>query len=324
MKLNKSTNERWLITGGLGYIGAHVAREFILAGFEVVIVDNLSTGSIDRLPDGVHFIQCDVRDSDFINEICNKFEVSGVVHLAAFKHARESKLKPEKYFSNNIGGVLGLIKGLNGTSVEKFIFSSSCSIYGNATCVSENSPPNPQSPYALSKYHSEVILTESLKSIGIAFTSLRFFNVIGCDDFTKSHDQSEECLIPVIQNKAANNEPIEIFGTRLETPDGTCQRDYLDVRDIARAHALVSKYISEKNFPASINLSSGAPTSVKEIVHEFELVLQRRIEIVEREPNSADPIAIWAERSSFLSGLGWKPLYTVKDSIQSHVIASFK
>jgi len=324
MKAHMAKDEAWLITGGLGYIGAHVAREFIASGYKVIIVDNLSTGLIDRLPSEALFIECDVRNSDAIHKICNEFKISGVIHLAAFKHARESRLNPAKYFSNNVGGTLGLAEGLLGTSVKKVIISSSCSVYGNAMGVDDASIPNPQSPYALSKLYSEEILRQSLNSIEIAFTSLRFFNVIGCDNFTRSHDQSMECLVPVIQEKIKKTEPIEIYGVDLNTPDGTCLRDYLDVTDIARAHVVVANAISGDHFPASLNLSSGFPTSVKEIINEFESLLGEKIAVVQRDKNPADPIAIWAEKSTFLAQLGWKPLHSIKDSIQSHYNASLR
>jgi len=322
MNSNEHSPECWLITGGLGYIGAHVAREFISNRYKVYIMDNLSTGLIERLPIEAEFINCEVQNSKVINEICKKFQITGIVHLASFKHARESIINPLRYFENNVGGVLGLLKGIEGTTVRKVLFSSSCSIYGNALGVDENSIPNPQSPYALSKLISEEILSKSLRSMGVAYTSLRFFNVIGCDDFPKSQDQSLQCLVPVVIEKIKKNEPIEIFGTKLQTVDGTCIRDYLDVRDIASAHSIVAKRLQGIDFPIAINVSSGRPISVKEVLGEFENVLQRSLVTLSSEKNPADPDAIWSLESNFLKSLGWTPRYSMRDSISSHVSKS--
>jgi UDP-glucose 4-epimerase len=319
MRTRKPSGERWLITGGLGYIGSHVTRDFILGGYEVFIVDNLSTGIIARLPEEATFFECDIRSSDLIHEICNKFEIVGIVHMAAFKHARESKLDPSKYFANNIGGTLGLIEALKGTAVKKVIFSSSCSIYGDAAAVNETSFPGPKSPYADSKLISEKLLEDSLGSFDIDYTALRFFNVIGCSDFPDSRDQSQECLIPVITQKISSGSPVEIFGTDLPTPDGTCLRDYLDVRDIAKAHLIVANEMASKDFPKVVNLSSGTATSVKEIINVFETVLGKKVEILSREKSPADPVAVWSQESELLAKLGWKATYTLHDSIVSHL-----
>ena len=318
MALKKQT-ETWLITGGLGYIGAHVAREFIAGGSRVVILDNLSSGLVERLAPSAEFIEGDVRNSALIREVCAKFTVTGIVHMAAFKHARESNREPSKYYSNNIGGTLGLVDGILGTEVRKVILSSSCSIYGSSTAVDVNSDPNPQSPYAVSKLYSEKILMDSLENTGIVFTSLRFFNVIGCADFPGAHDQSTECLVPVITEKIRQNEIVEIFGTELDTLDGTCLRDYLDVRDIASAHALIGEKMNLPNFPHIFNLSSGEPVSVKQIITQFSLILNHEVKILNRPPNPADPVAIWANQSTYLKELGWSPRYTYEDSIRDHV-----
>jgi UDP-glucose 4-epimerase len=322
MNLNTSSKERWLITGGLGYIGAHVAREFIATGFKVFIADNLSTGIMERLPREANFIECDVRNSVSIRNICDEFGIDGIVHMAAFKHARESKLNPSKYFGNNLGGTLGLVEGMMGTTVRKFLFSSSCSIYGNASGVPENATPNPQSPYASSKWLSEILLKESLAASEVTFTALRFFNVIGCGDFPGSQDRSLECLIPTIADKMNRLKPISVYGTELETPDGTCIRDYLDVRDVASAHSIVARSMNLEEFPQAINVSSGSPISVKQVIEEFERILSKKLLVESCPSNPADPIAIWSQKSIILESLGWKPKYNLRDSISSHLQAT--
>jgi UDP-glucose 4-epimerase len=315
--------EKFLITGGLGYIGAHVAREFIASECEVYILDNLSTGLIGRLPLQTKFIECDVRNAERVREICNTFEITGVVHMAAFKHARESKLKSPEYLANNVGGTLGLVEGIKNTGVKKLIFSSSCSVYGNAEDVNEDTQPSPQSPYALSKLISEQILQETVNTLEVNYSALRFFNVVGCADFSNSQDTSSECLIPVVAERIKNKKPIHIFGDQLPTPDGTCLRDYLDVRDIARAHTIVADEMSRREMPKIINLSSGKPTSVGEIIRIFEDLLGRKLEVTKQENNPADPVAVWSQKSKFLTELGWSPQYSLEESIFSHLKRSY-
>lgn len=317
---NKSlAGERFLITGGLGYIGAHVAREFLASGSEVVILDNLATGLIERLPSQATFIECDVRDPKKVREICNEFKITGVVHMASFKHARESRLNPLMYLVNNVGATLGLVEGIIDTWVKKVIFSSSCSIYGSAENVDENSQPNPQSPYALSKLISEEILSESLRSSEISYTALRFFNVIGCADFPQSQDTSLECLIPVITERIKMDHPVDVLGSQLATPDGTCLRDYLDVRDIASAHTIVAAEMSRAQLPKIMNVSSGKPTSVREVIGIFEHLIGKDVAVRTQEKNLADPEAVWSQKSKILTEFGWDPCFKPVESIAAHL-----
>jgi len=318
MSFIDSQSESWLITGGLGYIGAHIAREFISNGHSVVIVDNLSTGKLARKPQNAIYISGDVRDAKFIHEVCTEYGITGIVHLAAFKHARESRINPSKYWSNNIGATLGLMEGIHGTKVSRVILSSSCSIYGNNPGVNEDSADNPQSPYALTKKVSEELLIQTLPSSGILFTSLRFFNVVGCDSYPEAHDSSEECLIPVISNHIRDAKPFTIFGNTHPTKDGTCVRDYLDVRDLANVHSLVAARIGRISLPTIINVSAGVATTVLEVLNDFQSVVGKEISYLTQLANPADPISVWAHKSRILDEWGWYPKFKLKDSIASH------
>lgn len=313
-----SQSESWLITGGLGYIGAHIAREFISNGHSVVIIDNLSTGKLARKPQNAICLSGDVRNAKFIHEVCNKYEITGIVHLAAFKHARESRINPSKYWSNNIGATLGLIEGIQGTKVSRVILSSSCSIYGNNPGVNEDSTDNPQSPYAFTKKVSEEILIQTLPLSGISFTSLRFFNVVGCDSYPEAHDSSEECLIPVISNQIRDAKLFTLFGNSHPTKDGTCIRDYVDVRDLAKAHSLVAAKIGRTPVPTIINVSTGVATTVLEVLNYFQSVVGKEIEYLTQFANPADPVSVWAHKSMVLDEWGWNPEFNLKDSIASH------
>ena len=310
--------ENWLITGGLGYIGAHVARELIKDGCKVVLIDNLTTGLLSRKPHNCVFVEGDVRDSNLIRTLCIDYKINGVIHLASFKHARESRLNPLKYWANNVGGTLGLVQGIEGTDVSKVIFSSSCSIYGDNSEVLEGSVDKPISTYAQTKKVSEDILLQSLATKNIVVVNLRFFNVIGCDNFVGAHDNSKECLVPVIANHLLTQTPFRIFGTEHPTKDGTCLRDYIDVRDLARAHSLLAKVIGTLTIQTVVNVSTGTPSSVLEVLQEFEKVVGEEIPCAAMPADPADPIAIWSQQSETLGGLGWIPEFGLHDSIKSH------
>lgn len=318
METLKTVKENWLITGGLGYIGAHVVRELIEIGYKVVLIDNLSTGLINRKPDKCILVEGDVRDSNLVRSICQEHEITGVIHLASHKHARESRLNPVKYWANNVGGTLGLVQGIEGTKVSRVIFSSSCSIYGDNSEVSEGSADSPISTYAQTKKISEDILVQSLAPKNIALINLRFFNVIGCGDFVSAHDNSEECLVPVIANHLQAQTQFRIFGTQHPTKDGTCLRDYIDVRDLARAHALLAKVIGTRKIQTVVNVSTGIPRSVLEVKQEFERVVGKEIPHLAMPSDPADPIAIWSQQSETLRELGWIPEFNLIDSISSH------
>lgn len=312
------SQENWLITGGLGYIGAHVARELIKDGCKVVLIDNLTTGLLSRKPDDCVFVEGDVRDSNLVRRLCKDHKINGVIHLASSKHARESRLNPLKYWANNVGGTLGLVQGIEGTDVSKVIFSSSCSIYGDNSEVLESSVDNPISTYAQTKKVSEDILLQTLEIRNIALVNLRFFNVIGCDSFVSAHDNSQECLVPVIANHLLAQTPFRIFGTEHPTKDGTCLRDYIDVRDLARAHSLLAKVIGTLTTQTVVNVSTGTPSSVLEVLQEFEKVVGKEIPYAAMPADPADPIAIWSQQSETLGRLGWIPEFGLIDSIKSH------
>jgi UDP-glucose 4-epimerase len=318
MKTQSLEGENWLITGGLGYIGSHIAREFISEGAKVFILDNMSTGKLIRKPIDAVFISGDMRDAKLVRETCFQYDIVGVIHLAAFKHARESKVNPSKYWINNVGATLGLVEGIEGSRVSKVIMSSSCSIYGDGSGVDENSPANPQSPYALTKRICEELLGQTLPMINISLSSLRFFNVIGCDNFPESYDSSQECLIPVITSQILMKTSFSIFGNSHTTNDGTCLRDYLDVRDLARAHTVVAGKLNSDLVPMVINVSTGKATSVLQVLKEFESVIGKKIAYGIAPANPADPSEVWSIKSKILDDWGWQPKFSLHDSISAH------
>lgn len=310
----------WLVTGGAGYIGAHVTRSLLSTGLEVVVIDNLSTGLIERVPEAVTMIQADCADHQSLRDVIVKHQVVGVMHLAALKQARESARKPMQYWVNNINATLGVLRASEGTSVRHFIFSSSCSIYGDSGPVNTTTPPRPLSPYARTKFASELLLQDVAPTLGLSTIFLRYFNVIGNDEFAMAHDTSTECLVPAAYTRIVNQEPVQVFGTSHPTPDGTALRDYVDVRDLASAHARAAKFSMTMD-PASsllLDVGTGKPTSVMQILDALEQEVQTTLKLEDHGAHASDPDAIWAEALAIREVLGWEPQHDLASSVKAH------
>jgi UDP-glucose 4-epimerase len=308
---------RWLLIGGAGFIGSHVLRSFLKSGADCYVFDNLITGQRSRIPSEVQFILGEATNSNEILKACEDFEITGIVHLAAFMQARESVANPIKFWSNNLGACLSIASILELTGVKHIILSSSCSVYGNTPGASENSPMNPISPYAMTKVASEQVLAQACEKNSIRLSILRYFNVIGNSNFPESHDHSLETLIPSTVRQVATGSPPSIFGGEFSTPDGSAIRDYLDVRDLASAHETVASSRA-RDLVEIMNVSSGKPISVKTIV---DIILGELGSTLVPQIASAkigDPSAVWSKPSERLKELGWVPKYTLNESIRAY------
>lgn len=310
----------WLVTGGAGYIGAHVVRAFSKAGIEVVVLDDLSTGFRQRIPEGLPFIQGDASNADLVHDALLTYSVVGVVHLAAYKHARESVRDPVLYWGNNMRAMLGVIEALDATSVRHFVLSSSCSIYGASGPVDSLTPANPLSPYARTKQLCEQILDDCGGTLGLSWLALRYFNVIGNDRFPWAHDTSAECLVPATVARVLRGEPATVYGTDFSTPDGTALRDYVDVRDLASAHLAAARYLmAGESVGMALDIGTGAPLSVLEVVQAIYDELGQTLCVCDAGRASADPSAVWSNASTIRSLLGWTPTHDLHSSIREHV-----
>ncbi len=308
-------SENWLLLGGAGFIGSHILREFESNGILTHVYDNLSRGKEERLLKGTNFITADVRDKKALLEACNRFQITGIVHLAALMQARESIRYPSRYWMNNVGATLAVASVLKSSSVRHVVLSSSCSVYGSIQQASATSPLRPESPYAMTKVASEQILREECSKLNIRLSILRYFNVIGNGDFPFSFDDSSETLLPSTARKLMSNVRPEIFGNTFTTPDGTAVRDFLDVRDLARAHRLIA--VSRASDPIEvINVSSGNPKSVKFVIDKLTEVSGHNSVALIREPKLGDPAEVWAEPSEKLVQLGWVAQYDINQSVK--------
>ena len=312
----------WLVIGGAGYIGSHVSRTLKRNKVRVIILDDLSLGIRERVPRDIDLLVQDCTNSVSLNQTLIENNIIGIIHMAALKQARESLRDPLKYYDENLSIMLGIMKAIPNSPVKYFVFSSSCSIYGASSEVSEFSEPKPISPYGRSKLFCEKILQDYATVHNLSFISLRYFNVIGNDNFPFAFDTSKECLIPSIYSRISNNQLPEINGTNFPTPDGTTLRDYIDVRDLAQAHYLAAKKLMNDNDKLTlfVNVGTGKPISVLEIVKVFLNELQLKIEYIDKGKSDADPHAVWADTREFKSIFKWEPKYSLSESIKSYIL----
>jgi len=318
-------SETWLLTGGAGYIGTHIADEFISNGKSVVIVDSLYQGLESRITflrakHGVEipFIKCDIRDYNEIENAIREYKIDGIVHTAALKAVGESMEKPDEYFQVNLDSTKELIEIAKRNGVKKFIFSSTAAVYGSPDSMEpckEDGPKAPISPYGDSKYQAESSVTAFINEPGNHGTSLRFFNVVGTAA-PELLDNSVENLVPIVLGKLEKGEAPVIFGTDYPTLDGTCIRDYVDVRDIARAHLAAANATTK--LPPAMNIGTGRGASVREII---KLVLDATNKsdtaVIENPRRAGDPAFLCADVTLAKSAMGFQSQYSLEASIRS-------
>ena len=297
-----------LVVGGAGYVGSHAARALRRHGYEAVIYDNLSTGHA-YLAAGFELITADLADTTKLAVALRR--VDAVMHFAAHAYVGESVENPRKYFKNNVEDGLALLNTCLDCGVRKFIFSSTCAVYGvpQRVPIAEDNPRSPINPYGVSKLFFEHALEAYDRAYGLRFAALRYFNAAGADeagDIGEMH-VPETHLIPLALQAAAGTGPeLSIFGGDYPTPDGTCLRDYVHVNDLAEAHVAVLQHLGKNANSAFINLGSGRGSSVKEVLDAVEKVTGRPVprRIMSRRPG--DPPALIADPRLAESLLQWK------------------
>ncbi|MCL4548869.1 MAG: UDP-glucose 4-epimerase GalE [Bacteroidetes bacterium] len=313
---------RILVTGGAGYIGSHFARMVSKSNDEVIVADNLSRGHQESIPDGVQFKNVDIRDAEKISEVIRKYSPEAVVHFAAFAYVEESVEHPELYYQNNVVGSYNLIRAASENKVKYFVFSSTCSVYGNPgkVPISEEAQTNPINPYANTKLIIEMMLKDFQSAYGMKYVSLRYFNAAGADDsgeIGESHNP-EPHLIPIVLEAAnGKREKVSVFGNDYNTPDGTCIRDYIHVNDLSNAHVKALEHLSSGNESTIINLGTGSGNSVMEIIITTESITGKKIEFKISERRKGDPAILVADNTKALKILNWKPKYTIDDIIRT-------
>ncbi len=307
---------RVLVTGGLGYIGAHAVKMLHQNGYDVIVLDNLSNGHRDFHKWG-ELVEGDTRDEKLLDDILKEKKIAAIMHFAAFALVSESVENPNLYYENNVCGTLSLVKSAIRNGVDKFIFSSTCAVYGTPeeVPVSENHPKNPVSPYGRTKLAVEWILEDASNAYDFRYVSLRYFNAAGADpDAEIGEDHSPEThLIPLALDTAlGRRKHLYIYGTDYNTPDGTAIRDYIHVLDLADAHIKALEYLNDGGRSDVFNLGIGKGYSVKEVVETVKKITGVDFKVIETDRRKGDAEKIFANPEKAMKTLNWKPKYDLE------------
>ena len=310
---------RVLVTGGAGYIGSHTAKALAHAGWEPVVLDDLSMGHRGAVRWGP-FVHGNVGNRDLLRQVIGEHRVEGVIHFAACAYVGESVNEPRKYFQNNVANTLALLEVMMDAGVERIVFSSTCATYGlpESPAIGEDHPQRPVNPYGESKLFIERVLHAYGHAYGMRWIDLRYFNAAGADpdgELGEDHDP-ETHLIPLIAAAALGQRPcIDVFGTDYPTPDGTAIRDFVHVTDLADAHVRALRHLKDGGDSVALNLGTGAGHSVREVIATVEQVGRRSVPVREASRRPGDPPALVADARRAQTVLGWHPQYAALDVI---------
>jgi len=317
----------WLVTGGAGYIGAHVVRALASADMDPVVIDDLSSGHAGFVPDGVPFVRTSLLDGDTVRRTLADHGVTGVIHVAGFKYAGVSVERPLHTYRQNVGGMVTLLEAMAEQGVNSIVFSSSASVYGtpDVDLVVEDTAKGPESPYGESKLIGEWLLADQARALqgpdgsgaGLRHTSLRYFNVVGSGD-PAVHDTSPHNLFPIVFERLLAGQVPQINGDDYDTPDGTCIRDYVHVADLAHSHVVAARRLQagEALAPA-YNLGSGTGSSVREIMTAMidGTGIDFTPTVGPRRPG--DPARIVATGELAARDLEWQMRHSLADMVRS-------
>ncbi len=309
----------WLLTGGAGYIGGHVARSMQRAGHDVVILDDLSTGVRERVA-GLPLIEATiVGDPERLIAVLREHDITGIVHLAAKKAVPESLERPLHYYEQNVQGTLAVLQAAVAAGVGRILYSSSAAVYGDTAAgrVAEDHPTVPTSPYGETKLAAEWLVRSTARAHGMAWAALRYFNVAGAGDALLA-DRGVFNLLPIVLRCHETGTPVSVYGGDWPTPDGSCIRDYIHVEDLAEAHlcavgALESGSLREGVF----NVGRGTGVSVLQMLGAVERVTSRPVlrQVVGRRPG--DPASVVADPSRIGASLHWQAARDVEEMVRS-------
>ncbi|MEQ8825589.1 MAG: UDP-glucose 4-epimerase GalE [Filomicrobium sp.] len=315
-----------LVTGGAGYIGSHMVLELRDSGIEVVVLDNLSTGFAWAVPDDVPLIIGDVGDSELVSRVLRQYQIEAIFHFAGSIIVPESVEKPLLYYRNNTANTRDLMETAVENGVPHFIFSSTAAVYGNPDQmpVSESATLQPMSPYGTSKLMSELMLADTSVAHDFNYVALRYFNVAGADPKGRSGQSTPKAthLIKVACETALGRRPsMQVFGEDYETPDGTCVRDFIHVKDLARAHIAAYDYLRDGGKSDVFNCGYSKGFSVKEVIDAVKRVSNVDFDVVMGDRRAGDPASIVAANEKIRATLGWEPQLDDLDGIVASALA---
>jgi UDP-arabinose 4-epimerase len=313
---------RVLVTGGAGYIGSQTTRLLRSAGHEPVVLDTLEHGHAGAIP-GIELVVGSIADGPLVRQVLADRRIEAVLHFAALKSVEESVAEPGRYFEANVGGSADLLRAMEATGVHRFVFSSTCAVYGEPSRVpiDEDVPTRPENPYGESKLLVERMLPW-FEPGDLTSVTLRYFNAAGADlggGFGEDWQQASNLVPVAIRSALGYGPPLRVFGTDYPTPDGTAIRDYIHVVDLADAHVRALGYLADGGRSVTLNLGTGLGSSVRTVIAAVQRAADRRIDVVEAPRRPGDPAAVWADPSRAAAVLGWRARFGLEEIVGSAV-----
>jgi len=313
---------RIVVTGGAGYIGSHAVRALFDAGHSVAVLDDLSAGHEEALPKGVPLTRAAIHDRDAVHRLLVEHRADAVMHFAAWLMVGESVAKPIEYFQNNVTGTLAVLEAMRDAGVKRFIFSSTCAVYGEPSQVPivESLDKRPINAYGETNLTIERALPHLERAFGLKWIALRYLNAAGAHpDGTIGEDHAHEIhLIPLAIRAANGGTPLKVFGEDYPTPDGTCQRDYIHVCDLADAHIRAFEALDHGAPSDAYNIGTGTPHSVRSVIDTVSRVLGRPVAWESAPRRPGDPAVLYAASDRARGELGWQPKFADLEVIVRH------
>jgi UDP-glucose 4-epimerase len=300
-----------LVTGGAGYIGSHMVRVLVRAGHDVSVLDDLSAGHADTIPQGVRFVQADVRARDVVLPLLRDAKIDAIFHFASRIQVGESVRDPRLYYRDNLAAGVALLESALDANVKRFVLSSTAAVYGDPIRVpiDEDHPTAPVNPYGDTKLMLERVLASYARAYDLRYVALRYFNAAGADadaGLSERHDP-ETHLVPLALDAALGKRELTVFGEDYETPDGTCVRDYIHVLDLAHAHLAALRYLDAGGESTAFNLGTGRGHSVREVLATVERVTGLAVAHRVGPRRAGDPPVLVASPERAKRVLGWAP-----------------
>jgi len=313
---------RVVVTGGAGYIGSHAVRALVDAGHDVAVLDDLSAGHAQAVPKGVTLVRARIHDHDAVKQLFIEHRADAVMHFAAWLAVGESVQKPVDYYQNNVTGTFTVLGAMRDAGIKRFIFSSTCAVYGEPQSVPivETLPKDPINAYGETKLTIERALPHLERAYGIKWIALRYFNAAGAHpDGTIGEDHAVEVhVIPLAIRAANGGTPLKVFGEDYPTPDGTCLRDYIHVMDLADAHIRALTGLERGTPSNAFNIGTGTPHSVREVIDTVSRVVGKPVAWEPAPRRPGDPAVLYAAADRARNELGWRPKYADLEVIVRH------